>query len=161
MKRMKALPRSSRHAGVRSRRVLIANDAQRVGDHASVEDRRVTTTELLAAWREATRAAEEAAEHARLVEEAADKADTDAVAVAEIAELARKAVEAAQRAAERAQAAADRARAFAAYQRNPIVGDARHTEEDARAAEAEAREHYHEAETEARRRLAEDAADRR
>ena len=158
---MKALSRCSRHTRVLSRRVLIVHDAMRIGDHGSVEDTRVTTADLLAAWREATRAAEEAAEHVRLVEEAADQADNDADSAAEIAELARKAVEAAQRAADRAQAAADRATAFAAWQRNPGVGDARHTEEDARAAEAEAREHYHDAETEARRRSAEDPAAKR
>ncbi|HUQ43355.1 MAG TPA: hypothetical protein VM451_02940 [Candidatus Limnocylindria bacterium] len=126
-----------------------------------MDDRRVTTAHLLAAWREATRAAQEAAEHARFVEEAADKADTDADAVAVIAELARKAVEAAQRAADSAQAAADRATAFAAWQRNPGVGDARLTEEDARAAETAARDHYHDAETEARSRSAADTADKR
>ena len=126
-----------------------------------MEGNRVTTAALLAAWREAARAAEEAHRLARLAEEAADKADTDADAAAEIAELARKAVEAAQRAADRAQAAADRATAFAATKRNPGVGDAGHLEEDASAAESEAREHYHQAETEARSQPAEDTADKR
>ena len=64
--------RSARHASVRSRRVLIVGGALRVADHESVENLRVTTADLLAAWREATRAAQEAHEHALLVEQAAD-----------------------------------------------------------------------------------------
>ncbi len=108
----------------------------------------MTTAELLAAWRQATRAADEAARLARLAEEAADKADIDADAAAEIAELAQKAVEAAQRAAVRAQLAADRAAAFAAATRNPGVGDARREEDLARAFETEARERFHDAEDE-------------
>ena len=111
----------------------------------------VTTADLLAAWRQATRAADEAARLARLAEQAADKADVDADAAAEIAELAQKAVEAAQRAAARAQAAADRATAFAASIRNPGVGDARREADLARAFETEARERFHDAEDQALR----------
>lgn len=119
----------------------------------------MTTANLLAAWREATRAADEAARLVRLAEAVADKADTDADAAAEIAELAQRAVEAVERAAAKAQSAADHASALAASQRNPVVGDARHTAEDAKAAEAQARDRFHEAEEQVRRRT-EDTANR-
>ena len=141
----------SRHVGVRSGQPCKGFTRNvRYRNLPRTEDLRVTTAALLAAWREATRAAEEAARLARLAEAAADRADVDADAAAEIAELVQKAVEAAQRAATRAQAAADRATALAASLRNPGVGDARHAAEDASAAETTARDQYHEAESEAR-----------
>lgn len=123
-----------------------------------VEEIRVTTADLLEAWREATRAAELAARIAREAEKAADQADVDALASTEIAELAEKAAEAATAAALKARAAADRANGLAAARRSPGVGDARLREEAAIHAESEARDRYHEGEEEARRVAGEQSA---
>jgi hypothetical protein len=112
----------------------------------------VKTAELLDAWREATRAAELAARLARQAEEAADHADDDAMGSDEIAKLAESAAEAAEVAASKARTAADRAASLAASKREGGLGDARETEDAARAFETEAREDYHDAEADARRR---------
>jgi hypothetical protein len=117
-----------------------------------VEDIRVTTAELLEAWREATRAAELAARLTRQAEEAADHADDDAMGSDEIAKLAESAAEAAEAAASKARNAADRASALAAAKRDAGVGDAKQIEEAARVFETGARDEYHDAEAEARRR---------
>jgi hypothetical protein len=119
-----------------------------------VNDARVTTAELLEAWREATRAADLAARLARQAEEAADHADDDAMGSEEIARLAESAAEAAEVASAKARTAADRASTLAASKRDAGVGDARETEDAARVFETEAREEYHDAEAEARRRHA-------
>lgn len=120
---------------------------------------KVTTAELLEAWREATRAAELAEQLTKFAEEAADQADANAAASEEVAELAEKVAEAASAAAASARGAAERAAALAASRRSPGVGDARRIESDAVAHETEAREAYHHAEEEARHRIGRDGTD--
>jgi hypothetical protein len=104
----------------------------------------VTTADLLAAWREATRAAELAE---RLASEAlaiSHEADVTALESAELAELAAQAAAAAQRAADRARQLADRTadKALTEQQRQQ---EAQQAATSARSAEDDARADYHKA----------------
>ena len=116
----------------------------------------MTTADLLRAWREATQAADLAERLARTAHQAADEAEANALADEEVAALAEKAAGAADRAAEAAWATATRARALATKMRNNEAHHADLALSDTRAVEAEARDHYHEAEIEARRRYERD-----
>lgn len=110
----------------------------------------MSTSDLLEQWREATRAAELAAQLAAIAAESAEQAERGEVAATEIAELAQQAAEAAERAASVARKAADRASAFATDSRGTRQVRADQTEVDARTHEAAARDRYHEAERTAR-----------
>lgn len=110
------------------------------------------TTDLLGAWREATRAAELAERLAKMAADAADQADRNASASAEIAALAESAAQAAERAAHTARTAATDALAFANETRGHRLLDADQSVNDMRSIESDAREAFHEAEDDARRR---------
>ena len=116
-------------------------------------DEPVTTAELLAAWREATRAAELTQRLAEVATESAEQAEMNAVGAEEIADLAEQTALAAARAAKRARAAAVHARELARQRREEQVSGAEASAARARAAEAEARTQYHEAEADVWRRL--------
>ena len=126
-----------------------------------MQDDKISTAMLLEAWREATRAADLAARLTRLAEEAADQADTDAVAWTEIADLAEQAAEAAKVAQEKSRASADRASALAASKRQSGIGDAQQAEDAARTFESGARDLFHEAQGEALRRQSDEDASRK
>ena len=112
----------------------------------------MTTSDLLEAWREATRAAELAERLATIALTAAEDAERNAMASEEIAEMAERAAEAAQHAAETARRAAARAREFATSARDSKLRDADHDVVEARAAAERAGKMYHKAEAEARTR---------
>lgn len=123
----------------------------------SIEPGRVTkqpmaTSDLLEAWREATRAAELAAKLAALALDAAETADRNAVASEEIAVMAQDAADAAQRAADTARTAAQRASALANTARSERLADAARDVADAQVAATRAGELYHKAEAEAQER---------
>jgi hypothetical protein len=116
-----------------------------------VEEPIVTTADLLAAWREATRAAELAERLAKMADEAAQEADESAIASEALAALAEQAADAAATAARTARATAERARARAS-DRTKGAASARDDEGFARAGEEAARVEYHQVEDDARRR---------
>jgi hypothetical protein len=111
-----------------------------------VEEERVTTADLLAQWREATRAAELAERLAVMATQAADQADANALGSDQIASLAEKAAVAAERAATTARKAATRATALASENRHERLRDADTAVTAARGSETGARERYDEAE---------------
>jgi hypothetical protein len=117
-----------------------------------VIDETMSTSDLLEAWREATRAAELSERLARVALEAADLADQNAMASEEISRMAERAAEAAQNASETARAAAQRASLLATSARDHKLRDADVDAADARAAATRAGELYHKAELEARTR---------
>jgi methyl-accepting chemotaxis protein len=101
-----------------------------------------STADLLDAWREATRAAELAAQLATHASQVAARADDTSVAAEEIAKLAEQAAKAAERAAVTARHAAKRAAELARTSRaNQASGS--DVVVAARAAEDRAREAYH------------------
>jgi methyl-accepting chemotaxis protein len=106
-----------------------------------MNERAPTKADLLAAWREAVRAAELAERLAAAATEASEQAGFRATISAELAELAERAAESAQRAAERARAVATEARDVATRLRN-AVPDAEGTAEAARELESEAKTAY-------------------
>ncbi len=117
-----------------------ASDAERVFDEP------MTTEDLLAAWRDATRAAELAERLAARAREAAKEADRTALSSEEVARLAEQAAMAAEHAAREARAVADRAALLARDSRGARVPEAEQAASDARVAETEARGRYHDAE---------------
>ena len=123
------------------------------GNLREMQQEPATTAELLAAWREATRAAELAERLSQLAAETADRAEANAFASEEIADMAEEAAAAATRAAERARAAAVRAREVAGTDRNDQLAKAAATETQARAVERDAQAKYHEVEAEVRRKM--------
>jgi hypothetical protein len=116
----------------------------------------VTTADLLRAWREATQAADLAERLARMAHDAAAEAEANALADEEVAAMAEQAAAAAERAAEAARATATRARELATKRRDNEAYHADLALSDTKAVEREARDHYHDAETEARRRYERD-----
>jgi hypothetical protein len=102
----------------------------------------VSKEQLLAAWREAVRAAEMAERVATAAAEAASQADVRAEVSSELADLAERAAESAARAAQRARAVATEA-AAAAQGFKEMGGASAQTLNDARAAEKKARDAYH------------------
>lgn len=106
---------------------------------------RVSVSDLLLAWREATRAAELAARLAEESAEAAGQADGEVAATEELATLAEAAAEAAERAAVNARACAARARGRADVYRGTRIPDAERAARDARGREDDARERYQQA----------------
>jgi hypothetical protein len=123
-----------------------------------VLDDRVTTPDLLEAWRDATRAAELANRLAKLAAENAERADLNANAADEVATLAEQAAQAAAAAADRARASADHARDVARQSRDGM-GDAEAEQSGTLASETEARDAYHNAEADSRARHAKDQSD--
>lgn len=116
------------------------------------DDATVTTADLLAQWREATRAAELAARLAQMAAESAERSDQGAAAAEEIARMAERAAKSADRAAKFARQAADRAASFATGNRGETLAAADDTVLTAREEETAARDRYHEAERLARKR---------
>jgi hypothetical protein len=110
-----------------------------------MDDERVTTAELLTAWRDATRAAELAERLATAATEAAAQADVRALASVELADLAEHAAEAASRAAEKARTAATEAGALARSLRETGIPAAESSVADSRRVETEAATAYHDA----------------
>jgi hypothetical protein len=113
---------------------------------------KVTTADLLEAWREASRAAELADRLAELAHTTAERADLNAAAAEEVATLAEQVAVAATAAATRAQAAANEARQIARNSHDGAVSKAERDQTDTRAVEAQARDAYHQAEADARGR---------
>lgn len=113
-------------------------------------EERLTTADLLTAWRDAIRAAELAERLATAATEAAAQADVRALGSAEIAALAERAAEAAARAAERAQAAATEAAELAGSLREAGIPAAEANVADMRRIETDAAAAYHDAEERAR-----------
>ena len=110
----------------------------------------MSTSDLLNTWREASRAAEVAAQLAKQAVESAATSDLTATAAEEIADLAERAAEAADTVARRARAAADEARRVANHERDQNVPNAAAADMEAMAKETDARDAYHRAEGEAR-----------
>ena len=109
------------------------------------------TSDLLNAWRDATRAAEAAERLATAAHEAAGKAEISAEVAEEIAELVDQTVTMAMAAANRARLAADESRRLA----TEAVEEEQHDDDvmaNTRATEDGAREEYHHAEGDARAR---------
>jgi hypothetical protein len=117
-----------------------------------MEEDDVSTADLLAAWRDATRAAEVAERLAHMASEAADIADRSSLASEEIAKMAERAARAADRAATSAREAARRAAALARESRERKLVDADSLVATARAEEDRARDAYHRREQDARSR---------
>lgn len=117
-----------------------------------MEEEHLSTADLLAQWREATRAAELADRLATLAEQAAQMADRNVVASEEIAQMAERAARAAERAASTARKAATKAKQFAADSREVRLHEANAAVTAARDEESLARDRYHEAERQARDR---------
>jgi hypothetical protein len=113
-----------------------------------MDDEGIDTADLLAAWRDATRAAELADRLAGMASEAADTADRSAMASEEIARMAERAAKAADRAATSAREAAKRAAALATESRERRLVDADTLVASARADESAARDAYHRRESE-------------
>jgi hypothetical protein len=109
-------------------------------------EERVTTADLLTAWRDAIRAAELAERLAAAAAEAAAQADVRAAGSAEIAALADRAAQAATRAAERARIAATEAAELAASLRETGIPAAEANVAGMRRIETEAAAAYHDAE---------------
>jgi hypothetical protein len=108
------------------------------------------TTELLAAWRDAVRAADLAARLAEQATEAALEADLRAEDAEEVARLAEGAAEAAMRTADRARGAARAAAEVARGHRERDVPDSEQAADIARREEKLAGGAYHAAEYEVR-----------
>ena len=118
-------------------------------DNAGMDLERMSTGELLDAWRDATRAAELAERLSAAALRAADRADTDASTAHEIAVMAEAAAASAEKAAKAAREAAAKATESARALRAEVTG-ADETVASARGVEAAAGGRYHEAEEEAR-----------
>lgn len=110
-----------------------------------------TTSDLLNAWRDATRAAELAARLAKLAADTAQQTEVSAAAAEEIADLAERAADAAATAARRARAASDTARGLADAHRDLARAGATAGTE-AVTAETRARDAYHHADEQVRER---------
>lgn len=114
------------------------------GDHSmDMYEPPVTKAELLAAWRDAVRAAEMAERLASVAAEAASQADLRAAVSGEIAELAERTAELAQRAAERARAVAIETATLAKSLHEEGVSSADGTLNSAKGVEADAQAAYH------------------
>ena len=111
----------------------------------------VTTSDLLNAWREATRAADLAERLATLAAETARRATVSADTAEEIAAMAERAAESAAAAADRARAAAREARQAAENDQGATV-EAERIQAGTRDFEAAARDAYHDAEADAQSR---------
>lgn len=112
----------------------------------------LSTSDLLNAWRDATRAAELAERLAALAADAAEAADRNALASEEIAAMAEEASLAAERAFHRAREIAAKARELAGHVRGGRLGDADATLAAARQGEVDARDRYHQREVDLRKR---------
>jgi hypothetical protein len=123
----------------------VARGAVHVQD-CDVDDIKVTSADLLEAWREATRAAALAERLARLALETAEQADRDVTATEGIATLAERAAEALEAAAKSARAAATDVADRARVNREMGVAEADQTLVQARGTEVEARDAYQRAE---------------
>lgn len=117
-----------------------------------MDDEGIDTADLLAAWRDATRAAELTERLAGMASEAADTADRSAMASEEIARMAERAAKAADRAARSARDAATRAAALATESRERRLLEAEALVVTARGDESAARDAYHRHESEMRDR---------
>lgn len=117
-----------------------------------MDDAPPTTADLLASWRDATRAAELTERLAEMAADAARQADENALASERIATMAERAARSAERAAENARSAATRARALATRNRQQRVAEVNRALEQARTDEIDAGRRYHDAEHEARDR---------
>jgi hypothetical protein len=111
----------------------------------------VTKADLLAAWRDAVRAAEMAERLATAAAQAAEQAGVRAEVSSEIADLAERAAESAQRAAERARTAATEAAEMARSLRDEGVPGADKTVRAARDLEDHARVAYNSSDEDDRR----------
>ena len=112
----------------------------------------MSTSELLEAWRDATRAAELAERLAAAALRAVDKADQNAATAEEIAVLAEEAAIYATRAAEAARYVARRASEEAARARTQDLAHADATASETRLVEEDARDRYQDGVAEAHRR---------
>ena len=111
----------------------------------------MNTSELLDAWRDASRAAELAERLAEVARSAVEKGERDAASTEEIATLAEEVAASASRAAAAAREAARIAASEASSLREGLEGADR-SATDARSVEGTARDRYHDAETDARQR---------
>jgi methyl-accepting chemotaxis protein len=118
-----------------------------------LNDKGPTAAELLEKWREATRAAELAAQLADIALATAEQSERTASVSADIAKMAERAARAADRASTTARRAAKLAKELATENRLAKLRQATDTAEAARLDEADARERYHEAEAAARQRM--------
>ncbi len=118
----------------------------------NVDDERLSTSELLMQWRDATRAAELAERLAEIASQAADQADRGALASDQIARMAEKAAVAAERAARSARKAAGQAAELAVENREQRLRGADDELVTARASETEARGRFQDAERGTNRR---------
>ena len=118
----------------------------------NVDDERLSTSELLMQWRDATRAAELAERLAEIAAQAADQSDRGALASDQIARMAEKAAVAAERAARSARKAAGPAAERAVANRAPRLRGAAEARVTARASETEARGRFEDAEQATNRR---------
>lgn len=111
----------------------------------------MSTSELLDAWRDASRAAELAERLAEIARTAVEKGERDAASTEEIATLAEEVAASASRAATAAREAAKIAATEAWGLREGLEG-ADQSATDARTVEGTARDRYHDAETDAHKR---------
>ena len=111
-----------------------------------METGRSSATDLLDAWREASRAADLAARLALSATEAAEQAEEDAEAADDIAMMAEATAEAAERAALAARRAARRAALLAERLRTSRLDEAEGLAQEARDRESEAGNRFHERE---------------
>ena len=126
---------------------MIACLVQSVED-VRMDERVVTTADLLDVWRDATRAAELAQRLAQVAQQVAEDAEAGAMASEEIAQLAERAAGAAAAAAASARAAAGTAKAGADRRRSQ-VSNAQVTQATTSEAERHARDQFHRTEDEA------------
>jgi hypothetical protein len=122
-----------------------------VGQPRRMETGRSSDTDLLDAWREASRAADLAARLALGAAEAAEQAQEDAEAADDIATMAEATAEAAERAALAARRAARRAALLAERLRTSRLGEAEELAQEARDRESDAGDRYHDSECSAHR----------
>jgi hypothetical protein len=117
-----------------------------------VDEEPLTEGDLLAQWREATRAAELAERLAGLATQAAEQSDAQARASEQMVRLAEKTAIAAERAAHTARTAARNAADLADRNRHGRLREANDQLVDARANESEARDLYEQSERSTRER---------
>lgn len=132
-----------------------AATTDRPQQQAQVDPDVMSTSELLDAWRDASRAAELAERLAEVARTALEKGERDAASTEEVATLAEEVAASASRAAAAAREAARIAATEASDLRDGL-GNADRSAIDFRTAEGTARDRYHDAETEARERYRSD-----
>jgi len=118
----------------------------------TMDEEGLTTADLLASWRDASRAAVPRERLAEIAAEAVRQSDETATASERIATMAERAARSAERAADTARKAATQARLLATRNREERLVAADQAVARTRDVETEARDRYHEAESAARKR---------